>query len=236
MPSILFRVATYVHVRKRLHDLHSLFLSKIYSKPLVHVIGDSHIVAYKRINLFITHYVGPATAYNLYSQSSKTKSNAKLFRILKKINKKRDILVLVFGEIDSRMHIYYQYMKQGRVISMSQLIDKTIQNYNKVLELIEKEGFSFFVYGIPPAARLENVYHFPFYADEETRVIISREFNEKLKEFCARKKYRYLDIQSKFADESGFISKAFAADRVHLNETAAAIMADEIRIKAGLET
>lgn len=226
------RVAIYLHPRMRVHDLHSLFLSRLYSKPLFHIVGDSHIFSFKKINLFVLHHIGPVTAYNLYSHTSTTQSNAKLCRTLKKINKKRDILVLVFGEIDSRIHIYNQYMKQGRAISMPQLIDNAIQNYGKVLQSIEKEGFSFFVYGIPPASREGNIYNYPFYADEETRIFISRKFNEKLKEFCNRKNYRYLDIQSRFADESGLISKPFATDKIHLNEKAGAIVAEEIIIKA----
>ena len=108
MVSSLQRVASYVHIRKRLHDLHSLFLSKLYSKPLIHIIGDSHIFSFKEIDLFITHHLGPVTAYNLYSQSSSTKSNAKLCKILTKINRNRDIVVMGFGEIDSRIHIYNQ--------------------------------------------------------------------------------------------------------------------------------
>jgi lysophospholipase L1-like esterase len=127
-------------------------------------------------------------------------------------------------------------MKHGKVISVDELIDKTIQNYDMVLQSIQKEGFSFFVYGIPPAARQENIYRFPFYADQETRVFISRKFNEKLKEFCAKKNYRYLDVQSRFADASGLISKPFAADGIHLNEKAAAIIAQEIKIKLGRKT
>jgi lysophospholipase L1-like esterase len=191
---------------------------------------------FRKTNLFIIHHIGPATAYNLYSASSTTKSNAKLVRILRKVNKKRDIVVLSFGEIDSRIQIYNEYMKQGRTISMLQLIDKTIQNYDKVLQSIENEGFSFFVCGIPPASEVGNIYNYPFYADEETRIFISRRFNEKLKEFCAQKEYRYLDVQSRFAEPSGLISKAFTIDGIHLNEKAGAIIAEEIRIKATSKT
>ncbi len=227
----LQRVAIYVQPRKRLHDLHSLFLARLYSKPLIHVIGDSHVFSFKKFDFFIIHHIGPATAYNLHSQSSTTKSNAKLCRILKKINKTRDFVVLVFGEIDSRIHIYNQYMKQGMVVSIPQLIDKTIQNYGLVIESIEKEGFNFFICGIPPASRQENIYHYPYYADEETRILISRKFNEKLKDFCARKNYQYLDLQSRFADKSGLISNTFDLDTIHLNEKAGAIIAEEIRIK-----
>jgi lysophospholipase L1-like esterase len=199
-------------------------------------VGDSHVFSFKEIDLFILHHIGPATAYNLCSQSSSTKSNSKLCKVLRKINKERDIVVLVFGEIDSRIHIYNQYMKHEKAISIPQLIDKTIQNYGKILDQIEKEGFSFLVFGIPPASREGNIYNYPFYADEETRIFISRTFNKKLKQFCAQKNYRYLDIQSRFADSSGLISKAFALDKIHLNEKAGAIIAEEIRINLSSKT
>jgi len=233
LPVILQRVAVYLQPRKRLHDLRSLFLSRLYSKPLIHLVGDSHVFSFKKIDFFILHHIGPATAYNLCSQASTTKSNSKLFRVLRKINKKRDIVILVFGEIDCRIHIYNQYMKNGTAISIPQLIDKTIENYGKILQSIENEGFSFLVYGIPPASRDENMYHYPFYADKEMRVFISRKFNEKLKEFCVKKKYPYLEIQNRFEDESGLISKAFSADTIHLNEKAGKIIAEEIWIEVG---
>ena len=127
-------------------------------------------------------------------------------------------------------------MKNGGIISIPQLIDKTIENYNKVLQLIDRNGFSFFVLGIPPAARQENIYKYPFYADEETRVLISRKFNEQLKVYCAQKNYRYLDVQYRFADSSGLISKAFDEDGIHLNGIAAAIIAEEIMSRAGEKT
>ncbi len=114
---------------------------------------------------------------------------------------------------------------------MLQLIDKTIQNYDKVLQSIKEDGFSFFVFGILQPRGKRTIYRYPFYADEETRVFISRKFNENLKDFCAQKNYRYLDVQSRFSDSSGLISKNFDFDSIHLNEKAGSIIAKEIRLR-----
>jgi lysophospholipase L1-like esterase len=189
------------------------------------------VLTFRNIDLFITHHVGPATAYNLCSHSSTTKSNEKLFSTLKKINKKRDIVVLAFGEIDCRLHIYNQYMKHEKKTSIENLIFNTIENYGKVIQEIKKAGYSFFVYGIPPASRDENMYNCPFYASKDMRVHISRLFNRKLKEFCEDKNYIYIEFQSKFEDESGLISEIFSEDTIHLNMKAGALIAEEIRAK-----
>ena len=220
-------------LRRRLHNLDAIFLSRIYSRSIVHVIGDSHVLAFVKNRFFIIHHIGPATAHNLCLQTSTTHSNEKLLKIVKKINKKRDFAVLVFGEIDSRVHIYYQYMKQKEVVPISQIINETVSKYGEMLKLLDKSGLSFFVYGIPPASKRENNYNYPFYANKEMRVMISRELNESLKKFCMQNGYQYLDVQSQFADTSGFIIEEFAADDVHLNQRAATMVAEDLRIKIG---
>jgi hypothetical protein len=228
---ILRRAAIYIKPSKRLHDFRFILLSRVYSKPLFHVIGDSHVFALANVDFFIIHHVGPATAYNLYSQSSTTKSNKKLFSFLKKINKEKDFVILVFGEIDSRIQIYNQYMKHGGTVSIEQLIDNTIKNYGQVLQSINKKGFAFLVYGIPPASRVGNIYQYPYYADEKNRVLINHRFNKKLSEFCIQQDILYLDIQSNFSESSGLISEVFSEDLIHLNRKAGAIIANEIRTK-----
>ena len=136
---------------------------------------------------------------------------------LGKINKKRDVVVLVFGEIDCRMHINKQFLKHGETTSIPELINETISKYSEAIKQVNDAGYSIFVHGIVPAATQENIYNNPHYADRKTRLIINREFNKQLKSFCIKNGYRYLDIQSKFADESGFISKYFSTDGLHLN-------------------
>jgi hypothetical protein len=221
-------------VRKNLHDVLAIFSSRICGIPLMHVIGDSHALAFQKENFFIVHHVGPATAYNLSSKNSKTKSNEKLLHIVSSINKKKDIAVLVFGEIDSRIHIYYQYMKRNKFESIPQLVDQTVTKYGQTLKLLEDMGLFFIVYGIPPASREENIHKYPFYSDKETRILISKEMNNRLKSLCLQNGYPYVDLQSKFADASGFISEEFAADKVHLNQKAAVLVAKELKFKSKL--
>jgi hypothetical protein len=229
--SISFSIRTVLP--RKLHNALAFLLSRVYLKSIVHVIGDGHVYALEKNRFFIIHHIGPATAHNLISESSTTQSKQKLFEIIDKMNKKRDVALLVFGEIDCRIHIFYQYMKRGQAESISTIIAETISNYGETLKLLENEGISFFVFGIPPPGTIKNIYNYPFYADKETRVRIYAEFNSALKKFCLDNNYRYLDIQSKFADRSGFMSKNFASDDVHLNHKAGLIIGEELKMKAG---
>lgn len=197
--------------------LYYYFYSRVLNKPLILVIGDSHTRAFEGNKLFVVHHIGPATAYNLKKKRNTTNSREKLFRIVNNLNRKRDIVILVFGEIDCRIHIFNQYKKNSGKFTITQLIEKTISNYGHVLKQLDEMGIIFFVYGIPPAAKQKNVYGYPFYAPPDIRVKIYKEFNERLKEFCKENGYNYIDIQSKVTDEKGFTLNEYADGDVHLN-------------------
>ena len=126
-------------------------------------------------------------------------------------------MLLVFGEIDCRIHIYYQYRKNGERKSIEELVDDTVSNYGEVLEKLRNIGVNFVVYGVPPATEVRNEYRYPFYASPEIHCRISSIFNERLKDLCANRGYPYIDIHSRFSDENGFMLKESAADEIHLN-------------------
>jgi lysophospholipase L1-like esterase len=139
----------------------------------------------------------------------------KLF--LSKINPKRDVVLLVFGEIDARVHIYLQYGKSGKTISIDLIIDTTVERYGQAILKLKNEGFAVCVHGIPPAASKEFITALPFSGRPRERSEISRKFNVKLREYCNTIGVTYVDIQSIASDESGFIKKYYLADEVHCN-------------------
>ena len=155
------------------------------------------------------HHIGPATMHNLNKKESTTKSNEKLFTALEKVNIKKDVVMLVFGEIDCRLHIYHQYIKQREKHSISELIDKTIANFSEVLDKIKTKGVRLCILGIPAVGTEENKYNFEFFPTPEIQSQIYKEFNDRIKQFCDRKKYPYIDIYSKVSDERGFIKKGY---------------------------
>jgi hypothetical protein len=218
-----------------IHSAYWQLRAAITGEALVHFIGDSHTTAFNFGRRFIVHHVGQATAHNLVKENSSSSSREILFRVLSGINRKRDIVAMVFGEIDCRVHFHYQYMKQGRKTSISSLIDRTILNYGFVLCQIRQMGFVVAVVGVPPAARQKNIYGYPFYGSPQQRSRISRMFNSKLRAFCKSNGFPYLDVYSASSDSNGFILPAFARDEVHLNKRIApevsAQLSNQLRIR-----
>jgi len=133
-----------------------------------------------------------------------------LLAALERVNKKRDIVVLVFGEVDCRFHINYQYMKTG--IPMSDLIDRTIINYSLVIREIRDMGYNVHVCNIVPASWRENE-GFPYYGDAYTRSWVTKVFNERLKGVMPN----LVDVYTPSADSDGFMRSEFGLDDVHLN-------------------
>jgi hypothetical protein len=220
---------------RQINHAYSYLRSKALGTPLIHVIGDSHSWSFKRNRSFIVHNIGPATAYNLVNENSTVQSNRKLFEIIRGIDVKKDYVILVFGEIDCRVHFYNQHMKSGGKVSIDELMDRTIANYGEVLARLQSMDVKFMVYGVLPASKqifrfppyaTENIKNelfsefqnnYPFLAPPEVRSTINRRFNQKLKAFCETQGYRYIDIYRVVADEKGLIKDEFAADEIHVN-------------------
>jgi lysophospholipase L1-like esterase len=195
-----------------------LFLkAKLFNSPIVHVIGDSHVRPFVFKSPFLVHHISQATAYNLTKDNSFSQSKKYLNSFLPRIDRERDVLLLIFGEIDARVHIYLQYRKNDGKISIEKIIDATVEKYGETIRRLRDDGFAVCVHGIPPAARKRFVSNLPFLGTPEQRGEISSMFNKKLGEFCQQNGIPYIDVQSVSADENGFIKKQYVADEVHLN-------------------
>lgn len=134
------------------------------------------------------------------------------------MDKKTEKVIMVFGEIDCRIHIYNQFKKKNEQVSISELIHKTIEAYGETLKALRNEGVSVLVFGIPPASHQENIYNYPHYAPPDIRVTINKEFNEGLKKYCEKNNFPFYDIYEKTVDAEGFMSEEYAYDEIHLDK------------------
>jgi hypothetical protein len=225
--------ATVVGIARVINDMYLATYSALARKPLVHVIGDSHSKTFKGSRPFVVHHIGAATAHNLKKKNNSTKSNEKLFDEIDRI-RGRDILLLVFGEIDCRIHAYYQFRKNEGEQTISQILDMTISNYGDVMREIRELGMAPCICSVAPATTVGNEYNFLFYASPEVRCEITRMFNEKLAVFCRENGYTYIDIYSRVCDESGLMLPEYAEDKIHLNSRAVSIAKAELRDKLGI--
>jgi len=207
--------------------------ARVSGKPLIHVIGDSHVGAFKGKRGFVVYHIGAATAHNLVKENSLSDSNRKLFKIVNTINK-RDIVLLSFGEIDCRIHIYYQHEKNNGNRAIRDLIEDTVANYGKVLRTLHDTGLNVIVYGVPPVAGVRNEYRYEFYAPPEVHAVINSMFNESLKGFCRQHGYPYIDVHSRFSNGGGYMLDEYARDEIHLNGGVVDFVKREIKEQAGI--
>jgi lysophospholipase L1-like esterase len=215
-------------------DAFTVFYARALNKPLIHVIGDSHVVPFRGSMPFLAHHLGAATAYNLNKKNNTTKSNEQLFKVIDKLGKK-DIVMLCFGEIDCRIHIYYQHKKSDGKYSMEELINRTLSNYGEVMAQLRERGVNFCVYCVSPATKVGNEYKYPFYGSPEIRSQINRMFNEKLRAFCQKNGYAFVDIYGRVADKDGLMRKEYAGDDIHLNKKAVGLVRAEMKAKLSID-
>ena len=197
---------------------------------MIYVAGDSHIHVFENNPMFTVRGLSAVTVYNLKKEDSKTKSHELLMKVVTEMNKEKDTLILVAGEIDCRNHIYYQSRKQQ--VPVSELVDRTIQNYGEVMKQLEDMGVKFIICSTTPAGYeiepyltqtgntlyikqfLEQFQYMPTFQEYAE---LYKEFNQKLKEFCLSKRYKYLDLYSRFVGPDGHTLREFLWDLQHLD-------------------
>lgn len=202
-------------------------------EPLIRVVGDSHTGSFFGDPRFYIHHTGPATAYNLCQAGSSMRSNEKLMSVVNRMDLSREVLILVFGEVDCRIHIFSQYKRRSETVSIAELVNRTVERYGRAMHALSDRRVRFFVYGIPPATHQPNRYHVPYYAPPETRVHIYREFNARLRRFCDAHGFPYIDIQGATSDADGFIAPEYARGDSHLNRKVVPLVIQVLR-DAGL--
>lgn len=174
---------------------------------IIHIIGDSHTGAFthsdSEINIppFKQHYIAGATAYNLCKERSISNSRDLLNKALSQVNKSEDIVLLWFGEIDCRLHIYQKSDKTEESIRKG--IEETVKRYGLMLDELNG-NFNFAVMSVPPCNIENNA------VDRNSKKLIYNHFNLCLKKFCDEKKYKYIDTFTEFADADGFILSYFS--------------------------
>lgn len=198
--------------------LRSFVRARFARKRAVHVIGDSHTGVFRRQKPFIVHWLGPATAYNLGSPGSTTRSYKKLRRILDHLVVEGDMVLMVFGEVDCRIHIYDEYVESGGRLSLEEVVDKTVYSYGEVLGELDGMGIDFHVASVTPGGTEGNVFGVRNYPPPDMRPVINRVFNERLGLYCREHGYSFFNVYPVVVDGEGFIKPEFRSkDGTHLN-------------------
>jgi len=141
---------------------------------MIHLIGDSHVWHLNKLFQSRDYYMGSLTAYNL------SKREDWLLSIIGKIPPKEPIM-MVFGEIDCRVHLIHQSIIQNRKIS--DVVEECCERYLKVIRKVRKPVY---VWGMIPSQKDSNPLDLvcPRYGSKEDRDLVSKMFNSYLKDKC----------------------------------------------------
>jgi hypothetical protein len=212
----------FVHILVILHSFwHGMFwriYAEVLNKRLVYFIGDSHVRVFDLERGMFTYAISSSTAHNLINIHSATNSRRLVFEALSKVNRKRDVVVMVFGEVDCRFHFYYQYIKNEGKVTIEELVNRTILNYGVVLREIKEKEFLICVCGVMPACILGNNVSYPYYGATDVRANITKVFNKKLQVLCVRNNIPFIDIYEPAADSNGLVNEEYLLDDIHLNK------------------
>lgn len=215
---LLFKIRLrFENIKFIFHILNSKYNSLLQfispSNDYIYVLGDSHAYSFTHPK-FKIYCLGPVTAFNLNNNNSSTKGKLKLLKTLKKIPK-NNLVILVFGEIDCRLHIYNNYLKNNKKITLNKLIQNTIDNYEKVLKKVQNTHKNLAVFNVVPAGEQPNIYNYPFYGTREQRQNIAKKFNSKLKKICKKNHIIFIDIFNQLSTPKGNRLEYLKLDRIH---------------------
>lgn len=195
---------------------------------MVHLIGDSHTIMYLGMKPEIDPiHFGACTAYSLMCEHSATNSFKTLKEFLSNKSIHRDTIILGFGEIDCRVLIYYKHIKYNT--DLNDMVDIVVYRYLSAIHYIKDLGFRIAVHGPVPAVRQGNEYSLEFYANEQVRVWISKQFNMVLRELCINKGIHYFDAHNLpyLRGNDGLIPKEhLLPDLVHVDPNKVPIVED----------
>ena len=172
---------------------------------MIYCIGNSHVGIFSgtdllapvwpkrlpdRLPWFKTININAPTAYHAEKHIATVK------RVLNEVgsfDKANDIVLLVFGEVDMRMHVYQQVTKQKK--SMDDIVNEIANRYLKAVFILLNEKFNIALYGcIASWIWSDDGENRTMYGTTKQRNQATRLFNTRLMDFCKEHCLPYLSV------------------------------------------
>jgi hypothetical protein len=191
---------------------------------MIHIIGDSHALTFQNAKNVEVHWMGAATAFNLW------KKNKVVSQIFRDNNSDSNRFFFCLGEIDCRIHIYNK--SQEYQLPEHILINATIDSYLNYISYLKLLG-NVSIMTVPPQGTQENYFEYPFYADRKHRQEITDNFNNMLSVCCSHgplgKGIPLIDIWYKKAELVRPLWKTtdFQEDKCHIKTEVAKRLLEE---------
>ena len=170
---------------------------------------------------FRAWFLGPALAYNFYEHHlPKVYSFVKEFPQV--FNEKDMMLLMVFGEIDCRVHLPKHVSKQRTI---ENVVEECVTRYHKSILDLKNKGFNVAVAGAQPSLSDESILR--KMTEKERRYNISgttKIRNQVCKQWdlfhnhlCNQRDIPFVSIYNDLVDSQGFTKEDLFSDCIHLN-------------------
>jgi hypothetical protein len=201
------------------------------TKTNIRCIGDSHAsffsgnwevqpcwpeVSADRLLGIKSFRLGAVTAYNLCNPQSSSGGFNLLMELLQTLDKCDGPLLLVFGEIDCRVHLLKQ--SRERQIPLDHVILDTVMRYVGVVTSLKNQGWNIAVWG-PPASTVKLKISdklYPTYGTCQERNQVTRIFNKHLEQECKKEGVPFLSIFKQLVDAQDETRMEYYLDDIHL--------------------
>ena len=140
-------------IRRLLAEEYSLSLlkdigsanSNFWTNRIVYSFGDSHSGIFSLLPQVLRVPIQAPTAFNIFKIGSTSRSREIIFDALKDAKKKPTTVILTFGEIDLREHIFSQSILQCKPIK--DIIDIVVERYFSMINELRSNGYEVIVNG-----------------------------------------------------------------------------------------
>jgi hypothetical protein len=184
---------------------------------MIYIYGDSHAgINFKNLKLDYTdlHY-SSITMFRIGRDNI-------IINFNKDMLQNNDIIILSYGEIDCRCHIYKQIIL-GR--NEDDIINELVVNYFNTIKnnILDIDAKIIIVGVIPPTKKNDYeringpvLHEFPFLGSDEDRVRYTKKINKLLEEFSIINNYYYFNPYSYYERQDGTLKYELSDKLVHL--------------------
>jgi len=145
--------------------------------------------------------------------------------------KNNDTVIFCFGEVDCRAHIY-RFVNDN--ISYELIIDNIVEKYFESIKknIVQFNNIKTVVYNVVPPSNVNLIHNDEEYytkiltkckteihwkGSNEDRKLYHIYFNKKLKEYCIKYNYIFLDVYDEYCDEKRFLKRELSDYNIHIN-------------------
>jgi len=173
------------------------------------------------VHPFRAWFLGPALAYNFYEHHL-----AKVYSFIKEFphvfTEKNVMLLMVFGEIDCRVHLP-KYVSEQRTVE--NVVEECVTRYHKSILELKHRGFNIAVAGSQPSLSDESILkrmpeedrRYNVSGTTEIRNQICKHWDSFHNHLCDKHDIPFVSIYNQLIDSQGFTREDLFSDYIHLS-------------------